>query len=135
MKKKLIVLSGFVLGLSPIVALAQVSTSGASSSGCDYGSGGTLFGILCRVGQFLNAVVPVIIALGVVYFVWGVITYFISGDEEAKKAGRDRIIYGIIGLAVIIGMWGLVNLLRNTFALNNNTNVTLPTVPVVIPGQ
>jgi len=135
MKKKLIVLSGFVLGLSPIVALAQVSTSGATSAGCDYGAGGTLFGILCRAGQFLNSVVPVLIALAVVYFVWGVITYVINDDEEAKKKGRDRVVFGIIGLAVIIGMWGLVNLLRNTFALNNNTNVTLPTVPVVIPGQ
>lgn len=135
MKKKLVVLSGFVMGLAPVVALAQVSSQGASSSGCDLGSNGTLFGVLCRVGQFLNSVVPVLIALGVVYFVWGVITYVLSGDEEAKKAGRDRIIFGIIGLAVIIGLWGLVNLLRNTFELNNTTNITLPTVPIVIPGQ
>ena len=123
------------MGLVPVIALAQVSTGGATSSGCDYGSGGTLFGVLCRVGQFLNSVVPVLIALGVVYFVWGVISFVMAGDEEAKTAGRDRIIYGIIGLAVIIGMWGLVNLLRNTFLLNNTTNLQLPTVPVVIPGS
>ena len=135
MKKKLIVLSGLVLGLAPIAALAQISTSGATSTGCDYGSNGTLFGILCRVGQFLNAIVPILIALGVVYFVWGVVTYVISSDEEAKKAGRDRMIFGIIGLAVIVGMWGLVNLLRNTLSLNNSTNLQLPTLPVVIPGQ
>src|SRR5437763_1624353 len=114
MKKRLIVLSGFVLGLAPIVALAQITTAGSTSVGCDYGPTGTLFGVLCRVGQFLNSIVPVLIALGVVYFVWGVITYVIASDEEAKKAGRDRIIFGIIGLAVIIGLWGLVNLLRNT---------------------
>ena len=83
----------------------------------------------------MNSVVPVLIALAVVYFVWGVISFVIADDEEAKSKGRDRIIYGIIGLAVIIGMWGLVNLLRNTFLLNNNTNVTLPTVPIVIPGS
>jgi ABC-type thiamin/hydroxymethylpyrimidine transport system permease subunit len=76
-----------------------------------------------------------LIALAVVYFVWGVVTYVISSDEEAKKAGRDRIIFGIIGLAVIIGMWGLVNLLANTFSLNNSGTENLPTVPVVIPGN
>ncbi len=135
MKKRLAVLAGFALGLVPVVALAQVSTSGATSSSCDYGSNGTLFGVLCRVGQFLNAIIPVLIALGVVYFVWGVISYVIASDEEAKKAGRDRMIFGIIGLAVIIGMWGLVNLLRNTLLLNNTTNIQLPTIPVVIPGQ
>ena len=138
MKKKLIVLSGFVMGLAPVVALAQVGAVGSSSGSCLYDStvtgagGGTLLG---RIGQILNSVVPVLIALGVVYFVWGVVTYVISSDEEAKQAGRDRIIFGIIGLAVIIGLWGLVGLLRNTFDLTNKTNVTLPTVPVVIPGD
>ncbi len=134
MKKKLIVLSGFVLGLVPALALAQVSTGGASSV-CDptLATTGTLFTLLCRFGQLLNAVVPVLIALGVIYFVWGVITYVIASEEEAKKAGRSRRIYGIIGLAVSIGLWGLVNLLRNTFGLNNTQGVTLPTVPVVIP--
>jgi len=136
MKNKLVVLSGFVMGfVTPVVVFAQVSTGGATSTDCDIGNKGTLFGILCRVGQFLNAIIPVLIALGVVYFVWGVITYVISSDEEAKKAGRNRIIFGIIGLAVIIGLWGLVNLLRNTLLLNNSTKIELPTVPVVIPGQ
>ncbi len=135
MKKKLVLLSGFVMGLAPVVALAQLGTSGATSTNCQYGSSGTLFGILCRVGEFLNAIVPVLIALAVVYFVWGVVSFVIADDEEAKTTGRNRIIFGIIGLAVIIGMWGLVNLLRNTFLLSNTTNIELPTVPVVIPGS
>ncbi|MFZ2150215.1 MAG: hypothetical protein WAV15_03585 [Minisyncoccia bacterium] len=131
MKKKLVILAGLAM-MSPLAAFAQVDTSGATSTSCRYGSDGTLFGILCRVGEFLNSIVPVLIALGVVYFVWGVISFVMAGDEEAKTAGRDRIIFGIIGLAVIIGMWGLVNLLRNTFDLNNTTDIELPTVPVII---
>ncbi len=133
------VLSGLFFAMAPIVAFAQVTISG-SGTACDpaayAGQNATLFGLLCRIGVFLNAVVPVLIALGVVYFVWGVITFVIASDEEAKTTGRNRIIYGIIGLAVIIGMWGLVNVLKNTFFnVGNNANITLPTVPVVIPGQ
>lgn len=136
MKKKLVVLSGFALGSAPLVALAQGLAIGGSSSGCNLaGNNGTLLTILCRVGQILNSVVPVLIALGVVYFVWGVITYMVGGDEEAKKKGRDKIIYGIIGLAVIVAIWGLVNILTNTFGVDNNSQITLPTVPVVIPGR
>lgn len=131
MKKKLIVLSGFVLGLAPVVALAQVGTTGATSGGCTLGQGGTLLGILCRVGQILNAVVPVLIALGVVYFVWGVISYVIGTDEEQKKGGREKMIYGIIGLAVIVAVWGLVRILTNTFQVSNTGQITLPTIPVV----
>lgn len=131
MKKKLIVLSGFVLGLAPVAALAQVGTTGATSGGCIVGAQGTLMGVLCRVGQILNSVVPVLIALGVVYFVWGVISYVIAGDEEAKAKGRSKIIYGIIGLAVIVAVWGLVRILTNTFDVNNSGQITLPTIPVV----
>ena len=74
-----------------------------------------LSGVLCRVAGLLNSLLKVLIALGVVYFVWGVVTYFIGSDEEAKSTGRDRIIYGIIGLAVILSVWGLVKLVTNTF--------------------
>jgi len=136
MKKKLFVLFGFVLASVPLMTLAQVVIGGASSTNCNLGPGsGNLFGLLCRLGELFNAVIPVLIALGVLYFVWGVIMYVVAGDEEKKKEGRDKIVYGLIGLAVIIGLWGLVNLLRNTFGLSNTTNIELPTIPVVIPGN
>lgn len=114
MKKKLMVLSGFALVLAPVVVLAQ-----STATNCAGNPNVTdLSSLLCKFGQLLNAVVPVLIALGVVYFVWGVISYVIASDEEAKAAGKNRIIFGIIGLAVIIGLWGLVNILTRTFGVD-----------------
>lgn len=81
--------------------------------------------IICKVQQILNAVVPLLMALGVVYFVWGVVQYVIADGEEAKTKGRDTIIFGIIGLAVIIGLWGLVNIVVNTFDLGGVSAPTL----------
>jgi len=130
MKNKLIVLSGFVLGLAPAaITLAQTTGGDPVSCGVAGTGAGTVQGLLCKFNEILGAVLPVLIALGVVYFVWGVITYVIQSDEEAKKAGRNRIIYGIIGLAVIIGVWGLVRILTNTFQLSNRQNIDFPTVP------
>jgi len=127
MKKKLIVLSGFVLGLAPVVVLAQ-ATTGVLGVNCTTEAAGSIGFMLCKLNQLLTTVVPVLIALGVVYFVWGIITYVISSDEEAKKAGRDRIIFGIIGLAVIIAVWGLVRILTNTFGVSTATqNINFPT--------
>jgi len=125
MKKKLIVLSslGFML---PVLALAQNTASGASCLGSQVG----IQAIICKIGEILNTIIPILIVLGVVYFVWGVISYMIGADEEQKKKGRDKIIYGIIGLVVIVGMWGLVNVVTSTFGLNNsNTNIQTPCVP------
>jgi hypothetical protein len=129
MKKKLIVWSGAVLSFAPVVALAaSVGTTPIVQSGTVVDAN-TLF---MRINEILNGVVPVMIALAVVYFVWGVVQYVIASDEEAKKTGRNRIIYGIIGLAVIIALWGLVRILTTTFGLQNanSDTINLPTVNI-----
>lgn len=77
---------------------------------------------LCKFQQLLNSALPVLVTLGVVYAVWGIVQYFIGDSDEAKSKGKDRIIYGIIGLAVIVGLWGLVYIVVNTFNLNNDYN-------------
>ena len=127
MKKKLIVLSGLALLSAPFMTLAQ--TTGGTATVCTGGQITTIQSLICKFNEILGAILPLLIALGVVYFVWGVISFVIASDEEAKTTGRDRMIYGIIGLVVIVGLWGLVRIVTNTFGLNNVTNITLPTVP------
>ena len=122
MKKRLIVLSSLAL---PVFALAQTNT-------CSYQTG--ISQVICTIGGILNTLIPILIVLGVVYFVWGVITYMIGSDEEAKKKGRDRIIFGIIGLVVIVGMWGLVHIVTSTFNLNNNNSLIEPPCVPGTPG-
>ena len=64
------------------------------------------------------SVIPLIFALAVAMFVWGVVQYVINSDEEAKKAkGRQFMIWGIIALAVMISVWGLVRILGTTFGI------------------
>lgn len=93
----------------PILAFAQNTSPCAGLDG--------IGGLVCKIHQILNSVLPVLVALGVVYFVWGVVQYVIADGEEAKKTGKDRMIYGIIGFAVIVGLWGLVNIVVTTFDL------------------
>lgn len=132
MKKKLIALSSLVFGLAPVLALAQISTGKIPTTCATVLATGVkdFQYMLCKISEIFGAVLPVLVGLGVIYFVWGVVSYVIASDEEAKKTGRDRIIYGLIGLAVIISMWGLVKILGNTFGLNNNQEIiNYPTVP------
>ena len=125
MKKNLMVLSGVVLASAPFMALAQ------NSGGCTpaVAASSTIQGIICKIGNILDIIIPILVVLGVVYFVWGVVSFVISDDEEAKTKGRDRMIYGIIGLVVIVAMWGLVGIVTNTFGLNGGANVSIPSVP------
>jgi hypothetical protein len=83
-------------------------------------------GLLANIQNILNTIVPILIMIGVVYFVWGVVRYMIADSEEAKTKGKDSIIYGLIGFSVIIGLWGLVNIVVNTFKLEGTAPSLAP---------
>lgn len=84
--------------------------------------------VINTVMGILNAIVPLLIAIAVVVFLWGVITYVTAGgDEEKRKTAKSYMIYGIIGLFVMVAVWGLVNILGSTLGLNN----AAPNVPVL----
>ena len=77
-------------------------------------------GLVIRISSIGNVVVYLLTALAVVYIVYSTVQYFIkgkTGDESRREAGM-QIMWGIIGLAIIISIWGLVNILLYTFATN-----------------
>lgn len=114
------------LAIAPVMAFAQVQAD------CDIvktNSGTNLQFIICRISELLNTIVPILIILGVIFFIYGVITYVIAQDEEAKSRGRDLMIYGLIGLLVIVSMWGLVAILKNTFGISGTTTINVPCIP------
>ncbi|HZS42756.1 MAG TPA: hypothetical protein VFA52_00875 [Candidatus Paceibacterota bacterium] len=66
--------------------------------------------------SLLNALVPLIIGIALVAFLWGVMRYVTGGQSEEKiKQGRTLMIYGIIALFVMVAVWGLVGILESTF--------------------
>ena len=78
----------------------------------------TAQGILLVIASIFDIVIPFIITLALIYFLWGVATYIMnSGDEEARKTSRAVMIHGIIALFVIISVWGLVAILNSTFGI------------------
>lgn len=102
----------------PVFVFAEVGITPVAAQTCTGGGVGVL---ICRIHQILNSIIPVLLSLGVLYFVWGVVQYVIAGGEEAKKKGRDHIIYGIIGLAVIVSLFGLVNIVVDTFKIGGQS--------------
>ena len=118
MKKiKKITLAGLILSIVlPALSFAAIPTI-TSTCGLTVDNIGN---IICRIGFYLNQIVPILVLLGVVYFIWGVVTYVIGNEEEAKTKGKNRIIYGIIGLVVIVSMWGLVSIVVKSFGLQQD---------------
>ena len=81
--------------------------------------------------NLLNLAFPVIVGLAVIFFIWSVFVYITkAGDPEARSAATGHIIAGIIGIFVIVSVWGLVNVLRNTFNLSGSSRVDNPVLPI-----
>jgi hypothetical protein len=118
--KKFLKVALVIFVLSFVLVASSVSAQGAGTTATQLVCTGTGLGtFICKIHKLLTSIVPVIISLGVVYFVWNVVQYVIADSDEAKSKGKDGIIFGITGLSVIIGVWGLVFLVVNTFGVGS----------------
>ena len=71
------------------------------------------------IGLMNFVVVPLIFALAFAAFIWGVVNYFfIHVDNETKRTeGRNFIIWGLVGMAVLLSVWGFVYLVLGTVGI------------------
>ena len=102
--------------LLPILAFAQVVA--------DF----TTF--LTNIQGTINKIIPVIIAITVLVFIWGVANYIMNaGDEEKRKEARQFIIWGMVGFVIMVGIWGLINVFVSAFGLGTGgSTITAPKV-------
>lgn len=82
------------------------------------------------IKNLMSAVVPVLIGLAVIAFLFGVVKYVFSGGQEDKrKEGKTFMVFGIIGIAVMVSVWGLVKFVQTSFSLTANEVSSLPKIP------
>lgn len=117
-----------ILTLGPIISFAAQTPTVVKSCSVNVNNIGD---IICKFGEILNTIIPILLVLGVVYFVWGVVTYVIKSDEEAKKRGKDRIIYGILGFVIIVSLWGIVSLIVSGFGLDQQETTLINPATIV----
>lgn len=67
-----------------------------------------------------NVVIYLLISLAIVYIIWNIVHYFIRPAGADRKEAGMNILWGIVGLFVIVSIWGLVNILVNTFYTDPN---------------
>ena len=77
------------------------------------GGVGDLQGLIDLIKSLLSSIIPLILGLAVLYFVWSLSQYMLKSGEE-KVAAKTNMVWGIVILFVMTSVWGLVNILSST---------------------
>jgi len=114
MKKSLTYLAVFAL---PVLAFAQEQSAS---------------GLITKFGALLSQLVPLLIGLAVVIFLFGVLRFIFSGDnDEKRKSGAWFMAYGILGLFVMVSIWGLVSFLGESLGIEGGDVADIPGLPTI----
>ena len=120
--------------LAPIGIMLFPLISSAYTAGSFGGSSAAFVTLLANILTFVNnIIIPFIIGIGFLVFVWGMFQFFIAGgsNDEAKEKGKSLMIYATLGFVLIIVFWGIVNLLTSSTGLDNgNTNINPGTITI-----
>lgn len=126
-------------GSSPNGGFFGVS-GGSGSFGISWGNGAgvgcasNICSIASTILYTINFVlVPLLFAIAFIVFLYGVFKKYIwsHGDPNEVAEGHRLILWGVVGFVIMLSLWGLVNIVANTFGL---AGASAPTPPSSIPS-
>jgi hypothetical protein len=107
------------MSLFPVLAFA----TGAS------GTLSNLTGFVNQAKVIIDLLIPMAFALAIIYFFFGVAKYIgKAGDPKEAAAGKSIMIYGVIAIAVMASLYGIIAYLQNTVGVTAGSTITVPKI-------
>ena len=67
--------------------------------------------------QILNPIILLLFSLAVIYFLYGVFVFVQNAESPDKRVeDREHIIWGVIGMFIMVSVYGIINLVLNTIS-------------------
>jgi uncharacterized membrane protein YidH (DUF202 family) len=89
----------------------------ANAAGTDSVAFNNLFNKI--IDNIITPAIYLIVAVAVVYFVWGVMVFIQNADNpEKRKEGYMHMIWGIIGIFIMISARGILQIIKTTIGVN-----------------
>lgn len=125
----------YYTALALVLPLATAPTSAFAQS--DFGDvpndrgyeGSDVEGFLQDIMDWVNLIIPIVIGVGFIIFLFAVIKFILAaGDEEARKDSRQLMLYAIIGVFVMVAIWGIIALIAGSFGIGVGGDVQAPVI-------
>ena len=118
MKSIFLSLSFFTVLALPFVSMAQTGLAGEDPTG---GKVGVFLGAI--LGFIDSVLIPLILGIAFLMFVWGVFKFFILGgaDSEKQAEGKSLMIYAVAGFVLILAFYGIINVITDGLGFGGQT--------------
>ncbi len=70
------------------------------------------------VTYIVDPIILLIFAAGFFLFVWGLVQFIWKLDEGAQNSGKQHMLWGIIGMTIMVSVYGIITLIDETFDLD-----------------
>lgn len=118
--KKIIKYSITSLLALPLLTSAQQNDISSS----DLGS------FIISIQGFINDIlIPLVFAVALLFFLYGIFNYFIVGQNQVdkKSEGKSYIIWSITGFVIMVSIWGIVAILASVIPSSGSPEI--PSIP------
>jgi len=101
------------------------------STNIAYAAGESLDKFIQNVNSLIiNPLIVLLFALALAYFLFGLFEFISNAENEEKRTkGKSHMIYGVIGITIMMGVWTIIMIIMNTLGLStSNINPQTGTV-------
>jgi hypothetical protein len=93
---------------------------------------GNLEAIVSGIGRIVGIALPIVLALGLLAFFWGLVKFIFSqGNEEVKVEAKKIMLWGLVALFVMVAVWGIVIFIGDALGIEQGQTIVVPAVPGV----
>lgn len=118
--------SVFYWGVLPVLAAGFCPEKGIKPPGCEGG-----VDAMKIIGSAVNVLLFAAFVIALIFLVIGGIRWIVSGgDKEGTTKARETVTSALIGLAVVLAAWVLINIILKYFTGSDLTNIQFPTLEV-----
>ena len=70
--------------------------------------------------MIVKPLIGFLFALAVLYFLYGMAQFIFSQDNDEKRTvGKSHMVWGIVGITIMMGVWVILGMLLDTFNITN----------------
>lgn len=85
----------------------------------------TINAFLDKINQFiLNPLIVLMFVVALLVFFWGLVEFiYKAGSDDGRDTGKRNMLWGIIGMFIMVAVYGIIRLILDTFGLNTPTYI------------